>query len=97
MGLRNQLSYVVVEELIWRGLEPAINRFRTDVLGLEPLRLGNSRPYLLSAYQVDFSPLLPHYGAIGVDWRTLLEYSLCSLLLALVSLPPMFAPHLLCR
>eukprot|EP00884_Botryococcus_braunii_P017693 jgi/Botrbrau1/4607/Bobra.60_2s0092.1 len=55
MGLRNQMSYLVVEELIWRGLEPSINRFREQVLGLEPLRMGNKRPHLLSAYQVPFS------------------------------------------
>lgn len=51
-GLRNQMSYLVVEELIWRGLEPAVNRFREQILGLEPLRIGNKRPHLLSAYQV---------------------------------------------
>lgn len=76
MGLRNQISYLVVEELIWRGLEPAINRFREQVLGLEPLRMGNKRPHLLSAYQVslqreDVALPGPNYMSKGLatSWK----------------------------
>ena len=40
-GLRNQLSYSVVNEMVYSGLGHLINKFRRDVLQLPALRVAD--------------------------------------------------------
>eukprot|EP01040_Poterioochromonas_malhamensis_P011123 gene11123-12120_t len=50
----NFLSYQMVDRALWISLERDINRFRTTVLGLEPLRMGQGAWNMLNILQVPF-------------------------------------------
>lgn len=39
----NRLSYYVVERLVWLGLGEVLNRFRQNVLHLEPVNLARAQ------------------------------------------------------
>ena len=52
VAIRNYLSYVVVNEFTYTGLSNVFNRFRKEVLGLAPIRYGNSGATLLDAHDV---------------------------------------------
>jgi hypothetical protein len=47
-----------VDNLVWLSLEKDINHFRVEVLGLEPLRMGQGAWNLLNLHQVDYFLLL---------------------------------------
>jgi len=61
-SLENRLSYSVTEEVIWTGLECAINRLRCRNLGLQAASFGEGFAQVLHARRVPFaitaSPLL---------------------------------------
>lgn len=42
-GIRNYLSYWAMDDMIWSGIGHVIRRFRTQTLGLTPLRTGAPR------------------------------------------------------
>jgi hypothetical protein len=50
----NYLSYQLVDRALWMSLERDINAFRVEVLGLEPLRMGQGAWNLLNIHQVPF-------------------------------------------
>ncbi|KAK9794957.1 hypothetical protein WJX73_003179 [Symbiochloris irregularis] len=54
-GIRNQLSYVVINELVHDGLLPIIQRFRKKALNLPPLRLGDRGAHSLSVHKIPFA------------------------------------------
>ena len=56
-GVRNNLSYVVVNELVHDGLLPIINGFR-KTLHLSPLRMGDRGAHALSLQKVSTCPCL---------------------------------------
>lgn len=51
-GLRNQLSYSVVNEMVFSGLGHMVNKFRRDVLQLPPLRLADHGASMLETNRV---------------------------------------------
>ena len=51
-GLRNQLSYSVVNEMVFSGLGHMINKFRRDVLQLPALRLADHGASMLETNRV---------------------------------------------
>lgn len=51
-GVRNNLSYVVINEIVYDGLLPIINAFRTKTLRLNPLRLGDRGAHVLAIHKV---------------------------------------------
>ncbi len=53
-GMRNWLSYNVVDLLMWAGTGDLINRFRTETLGLEPLSVSASGANALCDRAVPF-------------------------------------------
>ena len=50
-GLRNQLSYSVVNEMVYSGLAHMINNFRRDVLQLPALRVADRGAAMLETQQ----------------------------------------------
>lgn len=50
-GLRNQLSYSVVNEMVFSGLAHMINNFRRDVLQLPALRVADRGAAMLETQQ----------------------------------------------
>ena len=53
-GVRNNLSYLVINEIVYDGLLPIINSFRRNVLHLSPLRLGDRGAHLLANHKVQW-------------------------------------------
>ena len=53
-GLRNQLSYSVVNEMVFSGLAHMINKFRRDVLQLPALRLADHGATQLDTLQASW-------------------------------------------
>ena len=58
-GLRNQLSYSVVNEMVFSGLGHMINKFRRDVLQLPALRLADHGASMLETNRVGAAPEPP--------------------------------------
>ncbi|KAK9830159.1 hypothetical protein WJX72_010056 [[Myrmecia] bisecta] len=55
IGLRNYLSYIAVNELLYSGMSGIFRRFRTETLGLTPLRAGHRAADLVTAHDVPFT------------------------------------------
>ena len=64
-GLRNQLSYSVVNEMVFSGLSHMINKFRRDVLQLPALRLADHGASMLETNRVRCSALPSLRGLAG--------------------------------
>jgi sterol 3beta-glucosyltransferase len=54
-SMKNKMSFHIVDEFMWMGLGSMINDFRTDVLKLEPFRIGDGGESVLENNEVPIS------------------------------------------
>ena len=64
IAMRNYLSYLVVNEYTYTGLFSIFSTFRTEKLGLEPIRFGSSGATLLDAHDVSLPTNTPCSSSI---------------------------------
>ena len=77
-GLRNQLSYSVVNEMVFSGLGHMINKFRRDVLQLPALRLADHGASMLESNRVRRSAQPGGLAARNVGLLVLEAWGACS-------------------
>eukprot|EP00981_Chlorochromonas_danica_P009655 scaffold2798_cov160-Ochromonas_danica.AAC.24 len=70
----NYLSYQVVDRLLWLSIERETNEFRKNVLGLEPIRVGQSGWNILNYHQVPFVKMWsPSLAPKPKDWPSYVD------------------------
>ena len=67
--LINKNSYALVDDVMWHGMLPIVNRFRTRTLGLKTLRFGAFGGSLLNSCKVPFVKMWsPSFVPKPSDW-----------------------------
>lgn len=68
-SIKNKMSYDIVDEFMWIGLRSMINDFRTDVLQLQPYRIGEGGESALENNEVPISHMWsPSFVPRCSDW-----------------------------
>jgi hypothetical protein len=67
--MKNKMSYHIVDEFMWMGLGSMINDFRTDILKLQPFRIGEGGESVIEHNEVPISHMWsPSFVPRCSDW-----------------------------
>jgi hypothetical protein len=68
---KNKLAYYMMDEFMWLGLGSMMNRFRSEILQLEPIRVGERGDQLINDNKVPISHMWsPSFVPKCKDWPT---------------------------